>query len=82
MSDRYRESGVDTQKAESILLEFGRHLKGRPQSSALLSGIGPYASCFSLKEFIHEMEDPILVTCCDGVGTKSKLALGFIVDTT
>lgn len=75
MNNRYRESGVDTQKAENILIEFGRHLQNRPKNPNVLSGIGPYASCFSLKGLIQEMEDPILVTCCDGVGTKSKLAL-------
>jgi len=75
MSDRYRESGVDTQKAENILLEFDQHLTSRPKNPSVLSGIGPYASCFSLKDFIQDMKDPVLVTCCDGVGTKSKLAL-------
>jgi len=75
MSDHYRESGVDTHKAESILTEFGGFLKTRPKNAQVLSGIGPYASCFALKPSLQQMHDPILVTCCDGVGTKSKLAL-------
>lgn len=74
MSISYKDSGVDTHKAEKILDRFSDFQKKRPKSPYLMSGIGPFASCFSLKELLSQMTDPILVTCCDGVGTKSKLA--------
>ena len=74
MTISYKESGVDTLKAETILNRFSDFQKSRPKNPFLLSGIGPFASCFSLKEILSEMEDPLLVSCCDGVGTKSKLA--------
>lgn len=75
MSSEYLKSGVDTQKAESILDKFGDYLKTRPRSSRLLAGIGPFAACFSLKESLQGLDDPLLVASCDGVGTKAKLAL-------
>ena len=71
----YKSSGVDAQKADEILESFSDYLKTRPQDPRLLSGIGPYASCFALKDLLNQYEDPLLVTCCDGVGTKAKLAL-------
>jgi phosphoribosylformylglycinamidine cyclo-ligase len=71
----YKQSGVDQDRADSILTTFGDFLKTRPRDPSLLSGIGPFASCYSLKSLLGQYTDPILVTCCDGVGTKAKLAL-------
>lgn len=70
----YQQSGVDPEKAARILQDFGTYLKQRPKDPALLSGIGPFAACYSLKGLLAKYDDPILVTCCDGVGTKAKLA--------
>ncbi|NBX75514.1 MAG: phosphoribosylformylglycinamidine cyclo-ligase [Proteobacteria bacterium] len=75
MSLTYQEAGVDTNKAERVLSRFGSFLKDRPKNPHLLSGIGPFASCFSLKEILRDYDDPLLVTACDGIGTKLKLAL-------
>lgn len=75
MSLSYKAAGVDTHKAERVLSDFGHFLKTRPKSPHLLSGIGPFASCFSLKDILRDYSDPVLVTCCDGIGTKLKLAL-------
>ncbi len=71
----YQDSGVDPNKADHILENFAGFLKSRPKDPNLISGIGPYASCYSLKDFVGTSKDPVLVTCCDGVGTKLKLAL-------
>ncbi len=74
-STTYQDAGVDTHKADHILESFAGFLKSRPKDPNLISGIGPYASCYSLKSFVGTSSDPVLVTCCDGVGTKLKLAL-------
>lgn len=71
----YQQAGVDPEKAAGILSSFGAYVKTRPRDPALLSGIGPFASCYSLKTIVSEYDDPVLVTSCDGVGTKAKLAL-------
>jgi phosphoribosylformylglycinamidine cyclo-ligase len=71
----YENSGVNASKADQIIDSFADFLKSRPKDPRLLSGIGPYASCFSLKDTLACFEDPLLVSCCDGVGTKAKLAL-------
>lgn len=77
MSDAitYQKAGVDPEKAGNILSNFASYLKSRPQDPNLIAGIGPFASCYQLKPLLNDLEDPILVTSCDGVGTKVKLAL-------
>ena len=59
----YEKSGVDPNKADQIIEHFSGFLKTRPRDPRLLSGIGPYASCFSLKETLSRFEDPLLVSC-------------------
>lgn len=71
----YQGSGVDQDKASQLLDSFASYLKGRRQDPNVLSGIGPYASCYQLKPLLQGYSDPVLATCCDGVGTKAMLAL-------
>jgi phosphoribosylformylglycinamidine cyclo-ligase len=71
----YQKAGVDPGKAAKILSEFGQFVKTRPRDPLLDSAIGPYASSYLLGPKLKSYEDPVLVSCCDGVGTKAKLAL-------
>jgi phosphoribosylformylglycinamidine cyclo-ligase len=71
----YQKSGVDPGKAAEILSEFGRFLKTRPRDPLLDAAIGPYASSYLLGPKLKDYAEPVLVSCCDGVGTKAKLAL-------
>lgn len=71
----YEDAGVNPNKAAEIIDEFSTYMKSRPRDPSILSGIGPFASCYSLKQALAQVDDPVLVTCCDGVGTKLKLAL-------
>lgn len=70
----YQGAGVDADLAARTLSEFARRQKRRPRDPNVVSGIGPFASCYALGPALSEIENPILVTCCDGVGTKAKLA--------
>ncbi len=71
----YQQAGVDPEKAASILNQFKDFQKGRKKARGILSGIGPYAACFDLSEWTSKYKEPVLVTSCDGVGTKIKLAI-------
>lgn len=71
----YQQAGVDPEKAADILGQFKAFQKSRPKPKGLLSGIGPYAACFDLSEWTKTYKEPVLVTSCDGVGTKIKLAI-------
>jgi len=75
MGITYQQAGVDPDKAAKILSRFGEFMKTRPRDPNVLSGIGPFAACYSLKDIVNRYDDPVLVTSCDGVGTKAKLAL-------
>jgi phosphoribosylformylglycinamidine cyclo-ligase len=72
----YRDAGVDIDRGD----QFVDRIKGlaeRTRRPGLLEGIGGFASLFSLKDFMAvagPMEDPVLVSGTDGVGTKLKLA--------
>ena len=72
----YRQAGVDIEAGyESVRLmkEFIARTK-RPE---VLSDIGGFSGAFSMNAF-KEMEEPVLVSGTDGVGTKLKLA--FLMD--
>ncbi len=71
----YKKAGVDTEKAARILGDFGTYQKTRPRDANVVSGIGGFAACYDLGAVLKRYESPYLVTCCDGVGTKVKLAL-------
>ncbi|MDD9952148.1 MAG: phosphoribosylformylglycinamidine cyclo-ligase [Zetaproteobacteria bacterium] len=74
----YAASGVDISKADALM-------EGLRQSSSptglslqphglgqLVEGIGGFAGCYATR--FQDLEQPILVACTDGVGTKLNLA--------
>ncbi len=63
----YKESGVSIKRGE----EFSQFVhKLFPQKTHLLS----FASLFPFKKYLKEFKEPVLVSSCDGVGTKLKIA--------
>jgi len=72
---RYQQAGVDPEKAQKAIQSFSEYLKSQKKDPNLVTGIGPFASLYQLKEILREFQDPLMVTCCDGVGTKLKLAV-------
>lgn len=71
----YQKAGVDAEKADRILDAFSAFQKNRPKDPNVVSGIGGFASAYDLGAVLKRYDHPCLVTCCDGVGTKVKLAL-------
>jgi phosphoribosylformylglycinamidine cyclo-ligase len=68
----YKNSGVDIEagyKSVELMKQFVRGTM-RPE---VLGGIGGFSGAFSAKAF-KDMEDPVLLSGTDGVGTKLKLA--------
>ncbi|MEM1025584.1 MAG: phosphoribosylformylglycinamidine cyclo-ligase [Myxococcota bacterium] len=71
----YKDAGVDIEKAD----EFVDRIRALPgtRGPGLLGGLGGFAALFSLREGVPgfaDMEDPVLVSGTDGVGTKLKVA--------
>jgi phosphoribosylformylglycinamidine cyclo-ligase len=72
----YREAGVDIEEGYRAVGKY-RELAASTTNGAVLNGIGSFAGLLSLKPFIEAgggMEEPVLVSGTDGVGTKLDIA--------
>ncbi|MDR3168060.1 MAG: phosphoribosylformylglycinamidine cyclo-ligase [Treponema sp.] len=70
----YKQAGVNIEEGYRAVEKY-REFAAGTASRAVLNGIGSFAGMFSLKDIIAGMEDPVLVSGTDGVGTK--LEVGF-----
>jgi phosphoribosylformylglycinamidine cyclo-ligase len=72
----YKQAGVNIEEGYRAIGRY-RELAASTASGAVLNGIGSFAGMFSIKEIIKAgqgMEDPVLVSGTDGVGTKLDIA--------
>lgn len=71
MSEAYRKAGVDIDAGNEAVERMKKHVKKtfRPE---VLTGLGGFGALFQLNT--KNMEEPVLVSGTDGVGTKLKLA--------
>lgn len=72
----YKKSGVDIEAGYKSV-ELMKKYVAATMRDEVLGGIGGFSGAFSLKK-IKEMEEPVLLSGTDGVGTKLKLA--FLLD--
>jgi phosphoribosylformylglycinamidine cyclo-ligase len=76
----YKEAGVNIEEGYRAVGKYRELAAGTlgPLGNAVLNGIGSFAGMMSLKELIGgagpAMEDPVLVSGTDGVGTKLDIA--------
>lgn len=69
----YRDAGVDID-AGNKAVELMKDSVKRTYTSGVLGDLGGFGGLFSLKQFTT-MEEPVLVSGTDGVGTKLRLAI-------
>ena len=67
----YKESGVDTRAAAALVGDIRTHVKRTQQQRKLHGAFGLFAAAFDLSEY----KQPVIVTGCDGVGTKLEVQL-------
>ena len=72
----YKTAGVDIEAGYQSVELIKEHVKGtmRPE---VLGSLGGFSGAFSMNK-VKEMDDPVLLSGTDGVGTKIKLA--FLMD--
>ncbi len=73
--DRYAEAGVDIE-AGNKLVELIKPIVAKTHRTGVITEIGGFAGLFSLN--VQHLENPVLVSSTDGVGTKLKIA--FMMD--
>ncbi len=71
--DLYKESGVDVAKGDALVDWLQSRKADKSSGGEVVSGIGGFAALF--RPDFSGMEDPLLVSGTDGVGTKVLLGL-------
>lgn len=67
----YKESGVDIKKAAALVGDIGELVKRTQRKRSLFQPFGLFAASYDLSAY----KEPVMVTGCDGVGTKMELLL-------
>jgi phosphoribosylformylglycinamidine cyclo-ligase len=67
----YQQAGVDTRKAAALVGDIGSHVRRTQQTRKLWGAFGLFAACYDLSAY----KEPVIMTGCDGVGTKLELLL-------
>ena len=67
----YKESGVDTREAAALVGDIGTHVRRTQNQRQLYGAFGLFAAAYDLSDW----NEPVIVTGCDGVGTKLELLL-------
>ena len=68
----YRDSGVDIDEGNRAVELIKNKIKGTYDNN-VIGDLGNFSGLYSLKDFM-KMEEPVLLSSTDGVGTKLKLA--------
>src|SRR6202008_3594523 len=67
----YKQSGVDIREAAALVGDIGQLVKRTQKQRQLAGAFGLFAAAYDLSGYKH----PVIVTGCDGVGTKIELLL-------
>ena len=68
----YKNAGVDVEAGYKAVELMKKHVESTMRSE-VLGGLGGFSGAFSMEPF-KKMEEPVLVSGTDGVGTKLKIA--------
>jgi phosphoribosylformylglycinamidine cyclo-ligase len=69
----YQKAGVNIEEGYRAVEKY-REMASSTATEAVLNGIGSFAGMLSLKNFTGKMDEPVLVSGTDGVGTKLDIA--------
>jgi phosphoribosylformylglycinamidine cyclo-ligase len=67
----YKESGVDIKEAAALVGDIGELRRRTEKNRKLHQAFGLFAASYDLSDY----KEPVIVTGCDGVGTKMELCL-------
>lgn len=67
----YQQAGVDTRRAAALVGDIRGDVARTQKNRKLMGAFGLFAAAYDLSEY----REPVIVTGCDGVGTKLELLL-------
>jgi phosphoribosylformylglycinamidine cyclo-ligase len=67
----YKQAGVDTEKAAALVGDIRTHVARTQKQRQLMGSFGLFAAALELTGY----DKPVIVTGCDGVGTKLEILL-------
>ncbi len=67
----YKDSGVDIKKAAELVGDIGELRRRTEKQRSLMQAFGLFAASYDLSGY----KEPVMVTGCDGVGTKLELLI-------
>jgi phosphoribosylformylglycinamidine cyclo-ligase len=67
----YKAAGVDTRRAAALVRDIRSHVERTQKQRRLHQAFGLFAAAYDLSGY----DEPVIVTGCDGVGTKLELLL-------
>ncbi|GAA5484412.1 phosphoribosylformylglycinamidine cyclo-ligase [Haloferula sargassicola] len=67
----YQQAGVDTRRAAALVGDIRSHVERTQRKRKLMGAFGLFAAAYDLSAY----KEPVIVTGCDGVGTKLELLL-------
>ncbi|MCH7227141.1 phosphoribosylformylglycinamidine cyclo-ligase [Haloferula sp. A504] len=67
----YQQAGVDTRRAAALVGDIRGHVGRTQKQRQLMGAFGLFAAAYDLSDY----REPVIVTGCDGVGTKLELLL-------
>ena len=67
----YKEAGVDTKAAAALVGDIGELRRRTETKRKLFGAFGLFAAAYDLSDY----KEPVIVTGCDGVGTKLELLI-------
>jgi phosphoribosylformylglycinamidine cyclo-ligase len=70
----YRDAGVDIDAGDEAV-ERIKHVAARTHIQGVMGGVGGFGGLFALKDALGTIDDPVLVSGTDGVGTKLLVAI-------
>jgi phosphoribosylformylglycinamidine cyclo-ligase len=71
----YKDAGVDIEAGDAAVERIAT-AAARTHGTGVLGGLGGFGALFSLKDALGALDDPLLVSGTDGVGTKLLVAIG------
>jgi phosphoribosylformylglycinamidine cyclo-ligase len=70
----YRDAGVDIDAANEAVLRMREHIRST-FTPGVLNDVGSFGGMFALSGLTGALQNPVLVSSIDGVGTKLKVAI-------